>query len=67
MKVLVASQKGGTLELELSEAYSKEDLPLQELADHLRIFRKAPIEKTVSPVEDLRKALLADFPYLAKL
>ena len=67
LKVLSSSNTTEGTELELSETYAKDENLLQELGDHLRLFRKAPIEKTVSPVEDLRRALLADFPYLPKL
>ena len=66
MKVLEVKQISDVKLVVLLPPYSQEE-KLQELADHIGTFRKASLVKTVSAHEEIRKALLADYPHVPKL
>lgn len=67
LEVLNKIEKTDTRTYSLSEQYSNNEAKLEELVDHISKFRKASFVKTVSPHDDLRRALLAEFPIIPKL
>lgn len=52
---------------QLSQKYAKDENKVQELIDHIGNFRKASIVKMVSAHDELRRALLSEFPEMPKI
>ena len=53
--------------LSISENYVKDENLLQELLDHIGKFRKASFVKSLNAQDDIKRALLAEFPNNPKL
>ena len=71
---ILAYEKIGVLEkigedriYQLAEKYSKDETKVQELLEHVANFRKASMVKIVSAHDELRRALLSEFPEMPKL
>jgi 1-acyl-sn-glycerol-3-phosphate acyltransferase len=63
MNVLQRGPKGVTL----TEEYLKDENKGQELLDHINNFRKTSLVKMVNQHENLKRALLPEFPEMPKL
>lgn len=68
MKILVRK----SVFIQLSEDFRKNEILLQELLNRINEFRmKSVIPQQIvqqsSPKQSLRKSILADFPFMAKL
>jgi predicted transcriptional regulator len=67
LEVLTKLEKKEARTYALSDFFSNNEAKLEELVDHISKVRKASFVKTVSPHDDLRRALLAEFPIIPKL
>lgn len=63
----VLEKVGADRVYQLSEKYAKDEVKVQELLEHIGNFRKASIVKMVSAHDELRRALLSEFPEMPKL
>lgn len=54
-------------QVSLSEQYINNETSLQELLDHIGKFRKASFVKSINVQDDIRRALMAEFPTTPKL
>ena len=63
----VLKQVGKNRAYQLGDKYAKDETKVQELLDHVGNFRKASIIKIVSAHDDLRRALLSEFPDMPKI
>lgn len=52
---------------QLGEKYANDETKVQELLEHIGNFRKTSIVKIVSAHDELRRALLSEFPEMPKL
>ena len=52
---------------QLSEKYMQDENKVQDLLEHIGNFRKASFVKIVSAHDELRRALLSEFPEMPKL
>lgn len=71
---ITAYEKMGVLErigpdklYRIGEKYAKDETKIQELLEHVSKFRKASIVKIVSAHDELRRALLSEFPEMPKI
>ena len=66
-KLGVLERVGNARVYRLGASYSKDETKVQELLEHLGNFRKASMVKIVSAHDELRRALLSEFPEMPKL
>ena len=66
-KMQVLERIGEDRAYQLGETYAKDESKVQELLDHISKFRKASIVKIVSAHDELKRALLSEFPEMPKL
>ena len=63
MNILKRNTNGVTF----TEEYLKDESKVQELLDHINKFRKASLVKMVNQHDNLKRALLPEFPDMPKL
>jgi hypothetical protein len=66
-RLAVLERVGNDRVYQLGEKYAKDESKVQELLEHIGNFRKASIVKMVSAHDELRRALLSEFPEMPKL
>mmetsp|Transcript_32012 Transcript_32012/g.31710 ORF Transcript_32012/g.31710 Transcript_32012/m.31710 type:complete len:821 (-) Transcript_32012:23-2485(-) len=66
-KMGVIEHSGPEKLLAISETYSKNEAKLEELLDHIGNFRKTSMTSTLSSYDDLKRALLDEFPLMPKI
>jgi 1-acyl-sn-glycerol-3-phosphate acyltransferase len=66
-KIQVLERVGSDRAYQLAEKYAQDETKVQELLEHLSNFRKTSIVKIVSAHDELRRALLSEFPEMPKL
>ena len=63
MKILEKNSKGITF----TEEYMQDENKGQEVLDHITNFRKTSLVKMINKHENLKHALLSEFPEMPKL